>query len=335
MKQSTYTALRNQVVSEGLLKKNNLLSLGVLLFEIILILSLVAFLISSEPLTWRYFIALALLGISAFRCFALLHDAGHRAMFDKTNHNTIAGFLMSMFCLVPYTPWRDLHLQHHRWVGVIDKDPTQVGLLKLREASFMKRQAFRWVWWLCIPIPSIQLIFSVFWMHPVRLFLIKNPAWKKAAGSLLVCVIPHIALVAWLGVYQYAIYILPAIVVYFFWFETVNFTHHSGLFPYTSETHPEPIALREQDKVSRSSTFLPAVSTGLAYNFNFHTEHHYFPTVPWHHLPRVNQLVRETKDTEDYQDVSFLGFSAKLRTTDPVKLYIDSINNMKKAPHET
>ncbi|RBW48914.1 fatty acid desaturase family protein [Marinobacter sp. F3R11] len=326
MNKATYSTLRDRVRSEGLFKKNNYFSAAVVFIELSIMLALVSWLLSTEPMSISYFLAIVFIGVSAFRCFALLHECGHRAMFTSQRANTLVGYLMSPFCLIPYACWRDLHLQHHRWVGVIDKDPTQAGLIKLKEASFIKRQAFRWVWWLCIPIPSIQLIFSVFWLHPFRLMASGSKEAPEALLALIVCVLPHALLILFIGPWTYMVFILPAMLFYFFWFETVNFTHHSGLFPYTSDNHPNPIPLYEQDQVSRTSAFSKWISITLAYNFNFHTEHHYFPTVPWHNLPRVYELVQETNDLSDYHDVPFLGFSAKLRTSDPVSLYIDSLN---------
>lgn len=325
MKKTTYENLRKIVREEGLFQKNDLFSGCLTVFETVIFGLCIWWLLSTDPFSLSYFVSLFLVGVSGFRCFALLHECGHRAMFKSQKANTLVGFLMSAFCLVPFSCWRDLHLQHHRWVGVIDKDPTQAGLIKLKEASFVKRQAFRWIWWLCIPIPSIQLIFTVFWLHPFRLLSSKKKDANEAFLSLAVCIFPHILALSLIGWSDYLVYLVPAILFYFFWFEAINFTHHSGLFPYTSESRPAPIPLYEQDKVSRSSTFNTWISTLLAYNFNFHTEHHYFPTIPWHNLPRVFELVRESRDITDYQDVSFLGFSAKLRTSDPVDIYINSL----------
>ncbi|WP_160153586.1 fatty acid desaturase [Microbulbifer sp. ALW1] len=327
MKINTYSKLREELHRRGLFTQNSSLSAALLVMEPAICAGSIYFLCRSEILSVSYLFWLAVAGISMFRCFSLLHECGHRAMFRSQRSNTLAGYFLSAFCLVPFTPWRELHLQHHKWVGVIDRDPTQAGLLKLREASFLKRQAFRWVWWFCVPIPSIQLIFSVFWLHPF-----KKSTTRKSRNSgllsLVVCLVPQVTLGLTMGMSNWLSYILPAIIFYFFWFEAINFTHHSGIFPFTSKTRSTPIPLHEQDSVSRTSSFSKLLSTVLAYNFNFHTEHHYFPTVPWHNLPEVYSLVQASGDLGTYEDVPMLGFSAKLRLSDPVKIYIDPVKNL-------
>ncbi|NQZ22069.1 MAG: fatty acid desaturase [Colwellia sp.] len=317
--------LRNKVKSEGLLSTSPKVSLLIITFETLMFIILFYFLINTEVFSFSYWSLIIISGIGMFRFFTLLHDCGHRTLFKTKSRNTWAGLFCSMFCFIPYFPWRDLHIQHHKWVGVIDKDPTQVGLIKLRQASIVKRNLFRLVWWLCIPIPSIQLIFTVFWAYPFKA-LIKHDhsEAKKGLFSILICLLPHAILLATFGGKAYFIYVLPIIICFFIWFETINFTHHSGLFPFTSKTRNKPIPLHEQDSVTRSSTFFTFGSTLLCYNFNFHTEHHYFPTVPWHNLPKVTQLMQEFPKNKDYNDVSFLAFSAYLRTKDPVDLYIKS-----------
>lgn len=336
MKKETYNTLREQVKREGLLKQNTALSLAVIVMELGLFIALFSLLIQVEFLSLAYFGLVAILGISMFRNFALLHDAGHRALFRSERANDLAGYLLSPLCMLPYTEWRTLHLLHHKWVGVIDKDPTQKGLLSLPEYKTLKRGAFRLVWWLCLPIPSIQMITKVFWFEPFRNYA-RGEKYKAAQGivSMFICLLPHILFVLWLGMAPYLMFAVPVIIMFFFWFEFINFTHHSGIFPYTSETHPNPIPLHEQDAVSRTSAFSKWVSIALAYNFNFHTEHHYFPRVPWHNLPRVYELVKETNCLADYNDVPFLAFSAKLRTSDPIKIYIRSIEQLGVKPHET
>lgn len=178
---------------------------------------------------------------------------------------------------------------------------------------------------LCIPVPSMHLIFSVFWSYPFRQWRNSRSNALAGFGSIAVCVLPHVAAVGVLGPKAYMIYIMPMIIFFFFWFEVINFTHHSGLFPFTSDTHPQPIPLHEQDKVSRSSTFSAWFSTMVAYNFNFHTEHHFFPMVAWYHLPKIHEMLKDLPPNPDYADVPLTRYSLQLRKRNPVEIYVDSL----------
>jgi len=326
MKRDVYLELRSELVELGFFRPNPLIGVTALIVETLLFVTLCYTLTQVEQFSLEFWAIQVVLGVSMFRFFALLHECGHRAMFSSRGLNTIWGVYASLFCFVPYVPWRNLHLLHHKWVGVIDKDPTQVGLLKLKNSSKLKLNLFRVVWKLCIPIPSIQLIFSVFWLYPFKLFMQKeySKAWGSFA-SVFACLVPHTAALAVFGLDNYVIYVLPMLFMFFLWFEIINFTHHSELFPYTSETHPDPIPLHEQDAVSRTSAFSRIISTIFAYNFNFHTEHHYFPTIPWHHLPKVYDMLKKLPANPNYNDVSFLGLSIHLRSKNPLDVYVKSL----------
>lgn len=325
-----YNILKDKIRKNRLLDQNNKFSLFIILFELAFLSLIFIYYINTEVISLNYFLSLILIGISMFRCFSLLHEAGHKALFKQGWANDFAGYVLSPVCVMPYSVWRKLHLMHHKWVGVIDKDPTQKDLLNLNKFKTSKKFLFRVVWWLCLPIPSIQLVLKVFWLAPV-LSVIKKEYKDSLSGllSISVCLIPHLIMFFLLGTESYLYYVVPAILVYFFWFECINFTHHSGIFPYTSQTKSNPIPLNEQDSVSRTSSFSKWISIPLAYNFNFHTEHHYFPRVPWHNLPKVHELVLESKSLADYTDVPFLKFSYELRTSDPVSIYINPIVKLK------
>lgn len=326
MNKENYLSLRAELAELGMFKPNALISMVVLTVETLLLAVLTYFLFMVEKFSIGFWLLELVLGLSMFRFFAILHESGHRAMFASRLANTLAGFYASLFCLIPYIPWRDIHFLHHKWVGVIDKDPTQAGLLRLKSSHKLKLNILRVVWRLYIPIPSIQLIFSVFWMYPFRLLKERKITEAlKGFFSLALCLVLHGVVFAVLGAADYLSYVVPMLVLFFFWFEGINFTHHSELFPYISDTHPEPIPLHEQDAVSRTSAFSTVVSTIFAYNFNFHTEHHYFPIMPWHNLPTVYRKLKEFPLNDDYKDVAFLGFSVNLRAKDPVDVYVNSL----------
>ena len=124
-------------------------------------------------------------------------------------------------------------MQHHRWVGVIDKDPTQKHLLNLQKASEVQNRLFRIVWKLWLPIPFAMFLFEVFWGYPVAMLKEKRTkdAWK-GAGSVLVCVLGQLLAIEALGLKGWATYFLPMLAVFYFLIENMNLPQHSELFPY-------------------------------------------------------------------------------------------------------
>jgi fatty acid desaturase len=168
-------------------------------------------------------------------------------------------------------------------------------------------------------------VVRVFWLYPWHEFQARRrDAARRGACSVLVILIPHITAIAVLGAGTYLAVFGPAIVLFYVMYEVVNLPQHSGLFPYTSARHPEPIPLREQDEITRT-TFLPRwLAVVLTYNFNFHIEHHLFPSVPWYSLPRVTPMLEGLREFH-YQRVAFLKFMVHLRKEDPIDVYVNSL----------
>jgi fatty acid desaturase len=52
----------------------------------------------------------------------------------------------------------------------------------------------------------------------------------------------------------------------------------------------------------------------LVLNFNLHTEHHLFPTLPWFRLKQVRKMIRP--ELKPYTEVHGLGWNYEMRTGD-------------------
>jgi fatty acid desaturase len=271
-----------------------------------------------QVLSLAYFALQLFAGLSMFRMFVIVHECGHGSLFRNSKMNALFGLWASVFCLVPFTPWRNIHRLHHRWVGVIDKDPTQAALLRLKGYSAGMNFLFRLVWKLWIPAMYLVFIFNVFWGYPFReLFAKKYRNALAGFGSLLVCAAPRALMLAY-DAKLALILLAPMLYVFLFVDENVSLPQHTGLFPYLSDTHPKPIAFYEQDAVTRTTHEPGWLGVLLAYNFNLHTEHHLLPSVPWYWLPKVSARIARL---ETYQQVNFLEYMLEIRGRDPVDVY--------------
>lgn len=325
MGEQPYHSIRKEMQAESVFIPNNLYGVATVVIELVFFFSGVWLLTLSGVWTVGYWVMEIILGISLFRMFVILHECGHKTLFSRRTACTVVGLAMSPFCLVPYVPWRNVHTLHHRWVGVIDKDPTQADLLKLKNASEVQNRLLRLVWKLWIPIPFVKFIFEVFWGYPLKEFR-KGNSTLALAGlvSVFVCVAPHAMAAYWVGWESYLAMYGPILYAFYFMIENMNLPQHSGLFPYTSATHPQPIPLSKQDRITRSTHLPPVLSVFLALNFNRHVEHHLFPMVPWYYLPRVTEKLKQAGATL-YQDVPFMRFMSDMRAQDPIDIYVNSL----------
>ncbi|MEX5636022.1 fatty acid desaturase family protein [Parafrankia sp. FMc2] len=308
----------------GLLRVSDVKGLATVLGECLLLVAIAWGLHRTSPWSPAFLALEVLAGISVFRWFVILHESGHRSLFTRVGANSVSGHLGSVFCLIPYYSWRHIHFLHHRWVGVIDKDPTQAHLLALWKAGRVQNTLFRLVWRLWLPIPFIKFLFEVFWGYPVRPAGI--PGHKPARGwfSNAVCVVPHVTAAAVVGPAAWATYFLPMLVVFYVVIENMNLPQHSELFPFLSDAHPAPVPFAEQDAFTRSTHLPDWLGVALALNFNRHTEHHLFPGVPWYSLNKARRHLRGEGYRQPFE-VPFLGFMWRLRRRDPIEIFRDAL----------
>lgn len=324
MKQEEYLTLRKQLMRDGMFRKDNRKAFLVALTEIVVFVVSCIGLYFSEPFSLSFWVLEAFLGLSLFRCFVLTHECGHGTFFSKRPLNTAFGTLFGCLCAVPYICWRNAHFEHHKWVGVVDKDPTSEGLLAIKDYGPTQRFFLNLLWKLRIPLAALGGVIAAFWLYPIKQAL-KGNSKNALHGtvSVMITALTLAATITLLGM-DALVYMLPAFIFFYVFFECINLTHHSGLYPYISDTHPEPVPLYQQDKHCRTA-LMPRWLSGLTcYHFNLHTEHHLFPAVPWHNLPDIHEHLKAAQ-SGDFTNVEMLSFINEIRSLDPFEAFVDSV----------
>ncbi|MBA3709955.1 MAG: fatty acid desaturase, partial [Planctomycetes bacterium] len=125
-----------------------------------------------------YCIAQILIAITAFHGFSLLHEAGHGNCSHHRAVNTITGHLGSILCGLPYFPWKQIHHEHHVWVGNINKDPTLAAVRNPEQRSKLAIGVLNSAWKSWVPILGLLQQF-VFWAHPFRILFQDKPNRRK------------------------------------------------------------------------------------------------------------------------------------------------------------
>jgi omega-6 fatty acid desaturase (delta-12 desaturase) len=320
-----FRQLQQELRNRDLLGANDAFGLLTFLTEVLIFGGCVTALFYVELGGWAYCLFELLCGLSLFRWFVVVHECGHNTLFKKRFVNTVVGHVASVFCLIPYFAWRNIHLLHHRWVGVIDKDPTQRDLLKLLHAGQALTGLFRLIWKLWLPIPFAKFLFEVFWLYPIDRY--KHHDRRNVyqwCVSNLVCLLPHVLFGIFFGWTTWFFYFVPMLLVFYFLIENMNLPQHSELFPYLSDTHPDPIPFAEQDAITRSTHLPDWLGVVLALNFNRHTEHHLFPAAPWYSLNAVRRVLLQSGYKHPHE-VQMIGFMWRLRQRDPLVIYRDAL----------
>lgn len=324
MLKQDYYAIRKRLTQENAFEVNNLYG-AVTVFVEALCLTVGFIALTQVPyFSWMYWGIQLFLGISLYRCYVILHECGHNTLFQQKTWNTLVGCLMSPFCFHPYISWREIHHDHHKWVGIVDRDHTEKQWLKLRDSPAIWQNLLRLLWKLWLPLGTIQFVFDVYWLYPIQQFKQHREGDWKAGFAVMIVVLPHSILMALLGIPNYLILVAPMILVFFLYLEGIALPLHGGLFPFLSHDHPQPIPYLEQDAVTRTIELPPILAVLLVYNFNLHTEHHLFPNVPWYNLPKVKQALQNV-DHPHYTAVPFLPYTLDIRDRDPVELFIHTL----------
>jgi acyl-lipid omega-6 desaturase (Delta-12 desaturase) len=236
------------------------------------------------------------LAIVYFRAFAAMHDAVHGVLHPNRKVNRWLGTFYAGLCFLPFLEWRKGHLDHHQWAGNIDQDPV-MKLCRHVKAGGQLHSAIELGWRYWFPVLAI-LQHKLFWSEAAKLAFAKNTLWRDRVR---VSSVPAawVLLLVLLGVEFSVAVFLPSVMLYLMLGEAVNFPHHLELPQSGGDKRLSP---REQHEISRSCTYFVLFERLVLLNFNYHVEHHMFPTLPWHQLPRAffeNQIaLRESHNSE-------------------------------------
>jgi fatty acid desaturase len=227
----------------------------------------------TQPLLW---LPLAvLMGFTMFNFTVLLHEEVHDAIF--AGQRPRASRLLSLLYAFPsgisasqFTRW---HLDHHDNLGSSTEDPKRFHLSPKRVARWYK-----------LLYCTVALFFIYFRAARREMQGYEPQLQRRIALERNATIALHLgfaALLWWAGGFGVAarVYFVPYFVVF-----PVAFTlNRLGQHYFIDPTDPAKWSTRVDGNAPWQFLFLYS---------NFHLEHHYFPSVPFYNLPRLNRLLR-------------------------------------------
>jgi fatty acid desaturase len=209
--------------------------------------------------------------------FCAFHEAAHRTAFRTRWLNVALGTVTGLLTLWPYRNYRVFHWEHHRFTQDPARDP---------ELYFPKPASLAaWLYGLTgIPNAQRRLVDMLRlaagradrpWMAPAERgpLVVEARAYLAvylAVGTASVLAGSTAALLLWIG---------PLLVGQVF------------LRPYLLAEHTGCASTRDCLENTRTTLTLPLVRL-FAWNMPYHAEHHAYPGVPFHALPRLHGHVR-------------------------------------------
>ncbi|MGB8813417.1 MAG: fatty acid desaturase [Paracoccaceae bacterium] len=225
------------------------------------------------PLWWAL---IPVQGVLIIFLFTLEHEATHKTPFDNETLNEWVGRACGFMILLPFEWFRYFHLAHHRWTNIEGHDPELVG---------GKPETLRAWLWHVTGIP--------YWVAQGKLF------WGLTQGTVTAPYLPESALPriyreAELMAAGYALVAFTLLFSPFLlwaWLVPVLFGQ-PFLRAYLLAEHGDCERVENMFFNTRT-TLTNAIVRFLAWNMPYHVEHHVFPQVPFHKLPRLHQEVQQ------------------------------------------
>ena len=209
--------------------------------------------------------------------FCAFHEAAHRTAFRARRLNVILGTLAGFLIFWPYQNYRVFHWQHHRYTQDPARDP---------ELYFLKPTGLGSYVFALTGIPNfIRRTGDILrlasgradrpWMAPAeRRTLIIEARIHLAAYAVIAVGSVMVGMPAVL-----LVWILPLLIGQVF------------LRPYLLAEHTGCALTRDCLDNTRTTLTLALVRL-FAWNMPYHAEHHAYPAVPFHALPRLHDHVR-------------------------------------------
>jgi fatty acid desaturase len=212
--------------------------------------------------------------------FMVVHETAHKTAFRSRALNLVFGHLSSFAIGLPYEYYCLFHWDHHRYtqdpardpellVGPMPASDTQLAIAYsgLRQVAFRLGLMLRhgptgnasapW-----IPQAKRQIV-----VKEARLYLIGYAVLLLASLAL------HAAILLW-------VWIVPLVVGQLF------------LRPYLYAEHTGCDRTRSAFQNTRT-TYTGIFTKWFAWNMPYHVEHHAYPSIPFHALPKLNGIVDE------------------------------------------
>ncbi|WP_441239397.1 fatty acid desaturase [Bradyrhizobium sp. 930_D9_N1_4] len=244
---------------------------------IVLVGALIGIVTSRHGVLWALPLMAAQGYLVAF-LFMAVHETAHKTAFKSRGLNLAVGYLSGFIIGLPYEYYCLFHWDHHRYTQDPDKDPELIVGVK--------------------PVTDTQLAIAYSGLLQVagRLRLMLGHA---VTGKVVVPWIPEtkrativteartyvavyallLALSLWFAsALLLWVWIVPLIIGQFF------------LRPYLYAEHTGCEQTRSAFQNTRT-TYTGAVVKWFAWNMPYHVEHHAYPSIPFHALPKLNEIV--------------------------------------------
>lgn len=230
------------------------------------------------PNWWLLIPAMIMHGFTIVTMFAPMHECVHKTAFATPVLNEVFGWLAGLLSFNNFTYYRYYHTWHHRYTQDLQRDPELITPKPKNLYGYLV-EICGIDFWLPRPLMFARLALG----QTRRYAFVPDNARRKIAISASIQ----------LGLYLAAIISIalgyPAALFYFFvpavlaqpLLRAILIAEHTGC------------SIDENGLTNTRTTKTMFPVRLLMWNMPFHTEHHLYPSIPFHQLPRAHAKIRE------------------------------------------
>jgi fatty acid desaturase len=210
--------------------------------------------------------------------FMPVHEAAHRTVFRTKFLNTVLGHLSALTIMYPYEYYTLFHWDHHRFTQDPERDP-ELMFATVPTSDTQLAIAYSGIVYL---FKRTRLMFRhaltgevvVPWIPENKRAMVVREA-RAYVGVYLVLLVASVALSSTLLLW---VWLIPLVVGQWF------------LRPYLFAEHTGCDHTRSAFENTRT-TYTGQLMKWFTWNMPFHVEHHAYPSVPFHALPKLNEII--------------------------------------------
>ncbi len=236
---------------------------------------------SAPPhLSWTLLPAMLLLGIAQAALFAPIHETMHLTAFRSRRANAVAGWLAACPSMLNWHFYTSFHLAHHRHTQDPARDPELLVLPPSSLDAYLLRICAAPYW------HTRARVVADCWCGDLSAhsYITERSAPKVVRSVramslfMLACVALSVALVGWWAplVFWLGPQLLgqPFLRLYLLTEHTLCTMDGNGL-------------------TNTRTTLTNALVRAVMWNMSYHTEHHLYPSIPFHRLPAAHIAIRD------------------------------------------
>jgi MocE subfamily Rieske [2Fe-2S] domain protein len=214
------------------------------------------------------------------------HESSHGTAFKTDWMNNTLYEIASFMVMRESSVWRWSHTRHHSDTIIVGRDPEIVVPRPPNVAALLLN---------FFALPVIPAYFRKVVLHCTGRLKAEEKTFIPESEYEKVFVRARIYFLIYLGVIGLAIYEHSLLPLLFIGLPTI---YGSWLMPIYGYTQHAGLAENVLDhRLNCRTVYMNFINRYLYWNMNYHVEHHMFPLVPYHNLPKLHEMVRPDMPT--------------------------------------